>query len=319
MAGPERVPALEGIVSRGQLPDRQDEPRPVGEAVGNRAERGAGVLMTSTLSAQELERVRLAFGTAGWVKLPSLLDPEAAAGLADALQRLSTADDEAWGARLTEIQERGALRNLAGEDDAFLPLLESAPALDFVDHLLGPGAILNCFDALTLFPGRGRYPWDFHTDLMDLRGVAFPSGLRPGVTVLYYFDAVRQENGATWVVPGSQHSPLREPSVDVLADMAIPMEVEPGDAVILDPRIWHCAGTNSTGSPRTLIKTTFTRSWYRPQMDFTRAVPAQMQAKMSPRGLAYLAVGAEPPVTVTELRRRLSGRADLPELQTEAT
>ncbi|WP_328720274.1 phytanoyl-CoA dioxygenase family protein [Streptomyces sp. NBC_00247] len=257
------------------------------------------------MSSTDITSALAEIATSGYVILPGALDKESTTEISAALRRMLREDDETWGAdRLVEIRERGALRNLAA-DGAFGQLLETSPALDIVDKLLGPRAILNCFDALTLFPGQGRYPWDYHTDLMDVTGVDFPAHKIPGVNVLYYVDQVREKNGSTWVVPGSHLSLVEEPDPDTMAPASVPLEVEPGDAVVFDARIWHCAGTNNSDDQRTLIKTLFTSHWYRPQMDFTRAVPASVLSGLDKRAQRYLGVENVPPTTVEELRMRL--------------
>lgn len=244
--------------------------------------------------------------TAGYAVLPGLLSPEQAEQMRAALARLSRLDDETQGVeRLEQMKERGALRNLVAADDVFLALLETSPALDVVDDFLGQRGILNCFDALTLFPGQGRFPWDYHTDLMEVTGVSFPPGRIPGVTVLYYFDRVREENGSTWVVPGSHLSLADQPDPQVMVPLSVPLAVEPGDGVVFDARIWHCAGMNSSDVPRTLVKTLFTAPWYRPQMDFTRSVPQEVMDRLDPRAQRYLNLHNAPPTSVDELRRRL--------------
>lgn len=257
-------------------------------------------------SAIDLDDVTNRVRTVGYAVLPGILSPEDTARMRDVLARLSRLDDELNGAaRLVELRERGALRNLAAADDVFHALLETSPALDVVDAFLGPRGILNCYDALTLFPGQGRYPWDYHTDLMDLIGVSFPPNQIPGVNVLYYFDRVREENGATWVVPGSHLTLADQPDPDVMAPLSVPLEVDPGDGVVFDARIWHCAGTNGSAAPRTLVKTLFTAPWHRPQMDFTRSVPEDVLARLGPRARRYLNVHNVPPTSVEELRWRL--------------
>ncbi|GGZ01461.1 phytanoyl-CoA dioxygenase family protein [Streptomyces olivaceoviridis] len=258
-------------------------------------------------SAIDIDDVIGKVRTTGYAVLPGVLSPEETRRIRETLHRLSELDDETYGVeRLVGMRQRGALRNLAAADDVFHGLLETSSALDVVDAFLGPQGILNCFDALILFPGQGRYPWDYHTDLMDVTGVSFPPDRIPGVNILYFFDRVREENGATWVVPGSHLTLADEPDPEVMAPLSVPLEVEPGDAVVFDARIWHCAGTNGTDMPRALIKTLFTAPWYRPQMDFTRAVPEDVLTRLSPRARRYLNVHNVPPTTVDELRWRLS-------------
>ena len=262
----------------------------------------------------DIESAAVQIRTAGYVTIPGLLLPGEVSEISAVLTALLQADDDIWGSgRLTEIRERGALRNLAAADKVFVRLLTSSPALDVVDTILGTDAILNCFDALTLFPGEGRYPWDYHTDLMEVTGVCFPPSKVPGINVLYYLDHVREENGSTWVVPGSHLTLTDRPDPSIMAKLSVPLEVEPGDCVVFDARIWHCAGTNGSGQARTVIKTLFTLPWYRPQMDFTRAVPRDVLDGLDQRARRYLGMENVPPVTVEELRWRLfnGGRGDL--------
>ncbi len=244
--------------------------------------------------------------TVGYTILRGALGWDLVADLNAAVDRLLREDDETWGAeRLVEIRERGALRNLAAAGAAFVPLLHTSAALDIVDALLGPQAILNCFDALTLFPGKGRFPWDYHTDLMPLTGVVFPPHKIPGVNVIYSLDRLRETNGVTWFAHATHLLLDEAPDTGGLVERSVAVEVEPGDAVVSDARIWHCAGTNHSASPRTVIKTLFTLPWFRPQMDFPRAVPAAILDGFPDRARRYLGVGIAPPTTVAELRLRL--------------
>lgn len=232
--------------------------------------------------------------------------------LADRVEALAAAVDEAFAEHdrtygvtaLQEIGERGLVRNLGAYGATFLDLL-LVPEVDAVVRAVMPGeSVLNCFDALALFPGEGRYPWDYHTDLMELRGAAFPADVVPAVNVLFFVSRVREDNGATWIVPGSHRSVVTQPPAELLAELSEPIEAEPGDVLLFDARLWHCAGTNPSDTTRVVVKALFTRPWFRPQMDFTRAVPESLLDGRDARLRELLGYRAVPPVSVPELRER---------------
>jgi ectoine hydroxylase-related dioxygenase (phytanoyl-CoA dioxygenase family) len=225
-----------------------------------------------------------------------------------AVDRLVDEDDATWGAEnLVAMHERGALRNLCDLDPVFAELLARSPALPVLDALLGDRYVLNCYDGLVLFPGEGRYPWDFHTDVLPLAGYATPGGTAPAINVLYFLGDTNEQNGATWFVPGSHRCVMPSPPPELLAELAEPVEATAGDMLLCDARIWHCAGTNRSPHRRALVKSLFTAPWFRPQMDFTRAVAADVAGALDPRTRRLLGFGNAPPISVAELRRVLSG------------
>jgi ectoine hydroxylase-related dioxygenase (phytanoyl-CoA dioxygenase family) len=246
--------------------------------------------------------------TKGFTVLRGALDVALVARMIEAVDRLLAEDDRTWGAEnLEAMHERGALRNLCDLDPVFAELLAASPAMPIVEQLLGDRFVLNCFDALVLFPGQGRYPWDFHTDVLPLANYATPAETVPAVNVIYYLGDVDRANGATWFVPGSHRCVSRAVPTEMLADFAESVQAGPGDVLLNDARAWHCAGANTSSEYRPVVKSLFTAPWFRPQMDFTRAVAPDVLATLDDRTRGVLGVGHVPPTSVAELRRVLSG------------
>ena len=245
--------------------------------------------------------------TRGFTFLRRSLAPARVMLLREAIDRMQAEDEARYGtAVLHGMGQLGALRNLCDFGVPFEELLTDSPIFPLLDALLGSDYVLHSYDGLVLLPRNGRFPWDFHTDLMPLRGVAFPAERTPGINCLYYLDEVTAANGATWIVPSSHRSLLMQPPPERLAARAIQAAGSPGDVLLFDSRLWHCAGNNTTTAPRRLIKALFCQPWLRPQMDYSRAVRAEVMDRLPIRVRHLLGVGVAPPATVEELRQSLA-------------
>lgn len=247
--------------------------------------------------------------TRGFTYLRGTLSPEYVTSLREAVDDAQAADVAEHGRGiLLAMGQYGALRNLSGLASAFAPLIDHAPVASIMDALLGAKRVLHSFDALILYPGDSRYPWDFHTDLSELDGLAFPPWQTPAVNCLYLLDPLNADNGATHLVPASHKALLVNPDPLLLAELDEQASGQSGDALIFDARLWHCAGCNTSSAPRRLIKTLFAQPWIVQQMDYSRALTPEAAASLGPRRLHLLGVDSAVPRTVAELRTRLSAR-----------
>jgi ectoine hydroxylase-related dioxygenase (phytanoyl-CoA dioxygenase family) len=254
----------------------------------------------------DLDSAKYEVNTRGYTILRAALPASRIRDLRIAFDGLLAKDERQWGKeRLVAMRQYGAIRNLANEDDAFVDLLQESPVYELLDKLLAQNYILHSFDGLVLFPGDGRFPWDFHTDVTPLTGVAFPACHIPAINCLYYLDDVSMENGATWMVPSSHKSVLMKPPLEILAENAHQAVGRSGDVLMFDGRIWHCAGENKTQAPRRVLKTLFCEPWFRPQMDYWRAIAPEIRRRFSQRTLRLIGSDSTPPSNVEDLRLRL--------------
>jgi ectoine hydroxylase-related dioxygenase (phytanoyl-CoA dioxygenase family) len=144
-------------------------------------------------------------------------------------------------------------------------------------------------------PGRGRV-LRWHQDVSY-----FPLEPNNQIAVWIPFDVVRRENGAVLYALGSHRSPIMgsvnlhtgqpfggdarqtipdDPSK--LGFTVVPAEVDPGDMIVHDGRVWHMSGDNATaGMPRRAMTLRYLcgRTIYRPHAGNAATFLAQVKVK----------------------------------------
>jgi ectoine hydroxylase-related dioxygenase (phytanoyl-CoA dioxygenase family) len=177
--------------------------------------------------------------------------------------------------------ERGVLRLMMRFDDFFVRYLELAPLLAVIDATVSKTAILHLQNGFVLpsvaSPSPDVFQYQFHRD--------FPrwlNGYLASINLLFAIDGFTSTNGATVIVPGSHRSP-ELPSVAEMKEKAIPVECEAGSMVLFDSTLGHAAGTNTSGHDRLAINHQFTRSFFKQQFDYVRALGEEVVTSQTPR------------------------------------
>ncbi len=184
--------------------------------------------------------------------------------------------------RLARAREVGVLRLMLRFDQTFFRLLEIPELLAVVDRLLEPTAILHLQNGFILPSHRaGEQPTVFQTQYhQDFPRVL--NGYLASINVFFAIDAFTKTNGATWVVPGSQQRSA-PPSPEDIATRAHPVECDAGSLIVFDSTLWHAAGPNTSGKDRVAINHQFTRSYIKQQIDYVRALGADVITSQPPR------------------------------------
>jgi ectoine hydroxylase-related dioxygenase (phytanoyl-CoA dioxygenase family) len=217
----------------------------------------------------------------------------------DALSPAEVADYKARAGALANGS--GGVMNLVGRDPAFLALAQHPVALEFADHQLGPDFLLSGSNAIIQRPGAPAQR--LHND----QAYAPPPWTCPlTMNIVWMLDDFSAANGATRLIPGShlwnvatdrgirsfEHW-LNEPVFVTgegerragLPEDPIAVEAPAGTALIMDGRIWHQAGPNSTADQRRHgVQTYFCRPHMRQQTVFHLSLPPAVldEAKQSP-------------------------------------
>jgi ectoine hydroxylase-related dioxygenase (phytanoyl-CoA dioxygenase family) len=173
--------------------------------------------------------------------------------------------------RLQRAGELGVLRVMMRFDPFFFRFLEIPEVLSIVDATVSSTAILHLQNGFILpsFPTAERprvFQNSYHQDFPRVL-----NGYVASVNVLFAIDDFTRDNGATWVVPGTQHTAF-PPSAETVETSAIPVECEAGSMIVFDSTLWHAAGSNVSGRDRLAINHQFTRSWIKQQIDYVRAL-----------------------------------------------
>jgi ectoine hydroxylase-related dioxygenase (phytanoyl-CoA dioxygenase family) len=185
--------------------------------------------------------------------------------------------------RLERAGELGVLRLMAAYDEHFLSLLQLPELLEVVDATVSPTAILHLQNGFILPPqpgGNGRggtFQQSYHRDFPR-----YLNGYLCSVNTLLALDDFTDANGGTIVVPGTHQRPER-PDDRFLEAAAESVECQAGTAIVFDSTLWHAAGTNRSGADRVGINQQFTRSFFKQQIDYVRALGDEVVVRQPER------------------------------------
>lgn len=171
------------------------------------------------------------------------------------------------------------LFNLVGLDPYFGELLHHPVADAIVGRYLGDDYIVSNISANIARPGSGSMA--VHSDQALVHHGPWTEPW--AVNVIWCPVAVRGENGATRYVPGSHRFTRRDELPGDLEARLVPFEAPAGSVIVMDGRVWHTSGANTTeDEDRPLVFAYYTRPFVRAQWNFTASLPAATQAAFSP-------------------------------------
>jgi len=174
--------------------------------------------------------------------------------------------------RLNNVaKEIGVLRLMMKFDRHFIRLLELPNVLEIVDNTVSKTAILHVQNGFILPSFQsGNTPAvfqnNFHPDFSR-----YLNGYLCSINMLFAIDSFSKDNGGTLIVPGTHQKEL-SPSTEYLKNNAISVECSAGSMIVFDSTLWHCAGINNSGRDRLGINHQFTRSYFKQQIDYVRAL-----------------------------------------------
>ena len=178
--------------------------------------------------------------------------------------------------------------NLLDLSPTFVDLIAHPVALDVVAHLLTHDFIVSNFTANIALPGSKSMV--AHSDL----AVVLPEPWHApwSMNVIWCLDDVHEANGATRYLPGSHNYQTRAELPANFVDQMIPFEAPAGSVIAMDGRVWHTSGHNVTESEeRALLFGYYSRSFIRPQWNFTAALSDETKATLSPELQRRLGLG----------------------------
>ncbi len=219
-----------------------------------------------------LDQVQDALYCVGYTVVEDVLDAALLAATRDRMYRvqeriLSEIGEE----RLSAAGELGVFRLMMKYDPHFFTFLEIPEVLNVVDRVLSETAILHLQNGFVLpsFPPASTpdvFQNAFHQDFPRVL-----SGYTASVNVMFAIDPFTRDTGATLVVPGT-HQRMETPDRAYLARNAVPVECAAGAMLVFDSTLWHAAGRNTSGKDRLAINHQFTRSFFKQQIDYVRAL-----------------------------------------------
>jgi ectoine hydroxylase-related dioxygenase (phytanoyl-CoA dioxygenase family) len=144
---------------------------------------------------------------------------------------------------------------------SFVDVLAETAVTSVIERVLGSGCIVYAYTSSSMPPQRSNFSHRIHVDSPRL----IP-GYETNAGVMLLLDDFTADNGATWVLPGSQHRP-DPPSEEYFFANAERVIAPAGSAVYLNPRVWHSGGRNHTDAWRHSITVNFCRPYMKQRLD----------------------------------------------------
>jgi hypothetical protein len=162
--------------------------------------------------------------------------------------------------------------------------------------------ILHAFNPVTVAPQTRTYLHRVHRDVGTHAG-----SFRLLLNMLVMVDDFTMENGATHILSGSHHSGDR-PTDDVFWRHAERILGRAGSIVLFDSNVWHAAGVNVSAQRRAALTLSFSRPFYKPQMDYARFLGPDYGASLSDDLRQLLGYNAQVPADYSEWYRPIATR-----------
>lgn len=225
----------------------------------------------------------------GWVSLPAAMDAAFLQEIRARVEQLWKEEDSDAGSEFRKEPGARRLANLVDKGEVFERVVSHPQVLAAVRHVLGDDFKLSSLNA------RSTDPWwpECQPLHCDAGAVADDSGFWVCNTI-WLLDDFTPTNGATRIVPGSQHR--RKTPQQELADPQAthPEEVlvlgKAGTVVVMNTHAWHGGTANRTGDPRRALHAFYTRG-DKPQQQYQKGLlRPETQARLSPELRRILAL-----------------------------
>jgi hypothetical protein len=212
-------------------------------------------------------------------------------------------------------------------------IARSPEARELIEHPLVLGSVKALLDDSTNFQlhltqiiaiGPDETAQDIHRDQWAFDFFPFPNGYEVQCNTLWAMTDFTEKNGATRVVPGSNHF---EDKLRLGQDDTEPAEMEAGSALIYTGALYHGGGANRSDHTRYGLNITYARAWLRQEENQYLSVPQEV-AKELPESLQRLmgysrgayALGyvddLRDPIEILRPDRGQAGLGDLPLAET---
>lgn len=170
--------------------------------------------------------------------------------------------------RGTDYQDYGMVLVCCAHARSFVDVLAHPGVMRIIERILGEGCIVYAYTSSSMPPGASNYSERIHVDCPRL----IP-GYETNAGVMMLLDDFTAENGATWVLPGSQHR-REPPSREEFFASARRIVAPAGSAVYLNPRVWHAGGKNETSRWRHSITLNMCRPYMKQRLDIPKMMAA---------------------------------------------
>lgn len=250
--------------------------------------------ITAPPTAVDLDAHLAALATRGWTRIAAVFEHDLLDGI---LAEFAEHEHE-----FREIQTRKGIAEQTANAThhtflrcpTMLELLRPSPLTEVVGAWFGGPFVLSTMGLSTVPPGEAVYTQGIHRDVRTNTG-----DQRLWVNTLVMFDDSTLDNGATWMLEGSQHEADR-PDPERFRAEAVRATGRKGDVLVFDGNIWHAAGENRTDAPRRIVTPIFSRPYLKQQLDYPRALGEEFGDRTDAHLRQVLGYNARVPASLEE-------------------
>ena len=170
------------------------------------------------------------------------------------------------------------LLDIVNRQKAFRDLVECPLAIDIVSRWLKPRFRLSSFGANVTTPGSQAMFVHADQSYVPAPWPDYPLALN----LIWALDDFTTERGATHILPQS-HRKNRGPATHGTCSGTVPMLADAGSLILMDGRVWHHTGVNSTENDKRAALLTYYVNWFIiPQSNWDRMLASEVKAELSP-------------------------------------
>jgi ectoine hydroxylase-related dioxygenase (phytanoyl-CoA dioxygenase family) len=172
------------------------------------------------------------------------------------------------------------LLDIVNRRKEFRDLVERPLSLDIVSRWLKPRFRLSSFGANVTAPGSGSSKTFIHADqsYVPAPWPSYPLALN----LIWALDDFTKELGATHILPGS-HRNGRGPDTTKPCPGTVPILCDAGSLIVMDGRVWHHTGANTTADRKRAALLTYFVNWFIiPQQNWEKVLSPKVQEELSP-------------------------------------
>lgn len=135
---------------------------------------------------------------------------------------------------------------------------------------------LNLTQIIRLLPGQGEQ--ELHRDRF-IWGRHMPREVEPQLNTLWALTEFSDKNGATWLIPGSQHWDWDRVATHEDGVRAV---MTPGSVLVYSGSVIHGAGRNEAAEPRIGMNLTYLVGWLRQEENQYLSCPPEIARELDP-------------------------------------
>ncbi len=226
----------------------------------------------------------------GLVVIPNVLDLQLIEILLDELSNAIAEDAVLY----PDVFDKGMVHNCLVRGPEMAALLDNPVFNAYLSQAFSETCIIYAYQSSSLQPNQGNYGSRVHVDCPR-----FIPGYYTNMGVMFPLNDFTLENGATYYLPGS-HKFEHLPNDEEFFGNAKRAVCKAGDMVILNARLVHAAGINSTHNVRHALTLNFCRSYMRQRFDLPRLVPQEIIKKLGENGRRLVGMNVRVPTKLDE-------------------